>query len=181
MKKTILVFALALSTGALFAQKKTTTSATINFDASTEKDALPKAENKTTVASLDTKKGTVAFETIVKNFSFSNPMMQEHFNGDQWMSSDKFATASFKGTITNLAAVNFDKDGTYTADVAGDLTLHGETKPVKTKATITIKDKAISTKTDFTIKLEDYKINAGAIAAGKVAKEPKISVVADFK
>ncbi|MEO8768728.1 MAG: YceI family protein [Ferruginibacter sp.] len=181
MKKTILVFALAFSTGALFAQKKTTTSATINFDATTEKDALPKAGNKTTVASLDTKKGTIAFETIIKNFSFGNPMMQEHFNGEQWMNSDKFATATFKGTITNLSAINFDKDGTYTAEVTGDLTLHGETKPVKTNATITIKDKAISAIAEFSIKLEDYKVTGGAIAAGKVAKEPKISVVADFK
>ncbi|MFT3911563.1 MAG: YceI family protein [Ferruginibacter sp.] len=181
MKKTILVFALALSTGALFAQKKTTTSATISFDATTEKDDLAKAENKTVVASLDTKKGTVAFESIIKNYSFSNPMMQEHFNGEQWMNSDKFTTASFKGSITNLDKINFDKDGTYTADVAGDLTLHGETKPVKTKATIVIKDKAINATTQFTIKLEDYKVNGGAIAAGKVAKEPKISVVADFK
>jgi polyisoprenoid-binding protein YceI len=59
--------------------------------------------------------------------------------------------------------------------------MHGETNPVKTKATITVKDKAINTTADFTVKLEDYKINGGAIAAGKVAKEPKISVAADFK
>ncbi|MEO6669872.1 MAG: YceI family protein [Ferruginibacter sp.] len=181
MKKTILVFALAISAAASFAQKRTTTSATINFDATTEKDALPKAENKTTIASLDTKKGTVAFETVIKNFSFSNPMMQEHFNGEQWMNSDKFASASFKGSITNLSDINFDKDGTYTAEVTGELTMHGETKPVKTKATITVKDKTINAKTEFNIKLEDYKVSGGAIAAGKVAKEPKISVVADFK
>lgn len=181
MKKTILVSAMMISTVLVFAQKKTTTSATIGFDATTEKDALPKAENKTAVAALDTKKGTVAFETIIKNFSFSNPMMQEHFNGDGWMNSDKFPTATFKGTITNLSAIDFEKDGVYTADVAGDLTMHGETKPVKTQAKVTVKDKMISAAADFTVKLEDYKINGGAIAAGKVAKEPKISVVADFK
>lgn len=181
MKKTILVFALALSTAAVFAQKKTTTSATINFDATTEKDALPKAENKSAVAALDTRKGTVAFESIIKNFSFSNPMIQEHFNGEKWLDSDKYPTANFRGTITNLADINFEKDGTYTANVKGDLTLHGETKPVETKATVTIKDKAISTTADFTIKLADYKVDGGAIAAGKVSSEPKISVAADFK
>lgn len=181
MKKTILVLALALTTGAVFAQKKITTSATINFDATTETDDLPKAENKTAVASLDTKKGTVAFEAIIKNFSFSNPMMQEHFNGEKWMNSDKYATAVFKGSITNLDAVNFDKDGSYKANLEGDLTMHGETKPVKTTATITIKEKAINATASFNVKLEDYKVNGGAIAAGKVAKEPKISVLADFK
>jgi hypothetical protein len=63
MKKTILLFALVAVVGAGFAQKKkTTTSATIKFDATTSLDALPKAENKTAVASLNTKTGDVAFD-----------------------------------------------------------------------------------------------------------------------
>ena len=180
MKRTTLFLALALSTGALFAQKKTTTSASISFDATTSLDALPKAENKTSVASLDTKTGTVAFETSIKNFAFSNPRIQEHFNSAGWMDSDQFPTANFKGKITNLSAVNFAKDGTYKADVEGDLTIHGVTKAVKTKATITVAAGKISSKSDFAVKLEDYKVNGGAIAAGKVSKEPTISVVADF-
>jgi polyisoprenoid-binding protein YceI len=181
MKKTILFLALAVVTGTTFAQKKTTTSATINFDATTSLDALPKAENKTVVAAVDTKKGTVAFEAAVKNFSFSNPKIQEHFNGKQWMSSDEFPKATFKGTITNLSAVDFNKDGSYSADVTGDLTLHGVTKPVTTKATIAVSGKTFNATSTFTIKLEDYGINGGAIAAGKVAKEPTIVVSADFK
>ena len=181
MKKTILVFALAFTGAAVFAQKKTTTSATINFDATTSLDALPKAENKAAVASLDTKKGTVAFEAIIKNFSFTNPKIQEHFNGEGWMNSDKFPTATFKGTITNLADIKFDMDGTYTATVEGNLTIHGETKPTTTTAKITVKDKIISTSSDFSIKLEDYKVDGAAVGAGKVSKVPTISVVADFK
>lgn len=181
MKKTILLFSLALTTGVLFAQKKTTTSATISFDATTEKDGLPKADNKTSIASFDTKSGAVAFETSIKNFSFSNPMIQEHFNGEQWMNSDKYATATFKGTVKGTDAINFEKDGVYTASVEGDLTMHGETKPVKTTATFKVKDKAITATADFKVKLEDYKVTGGAIAAGKVSKEPKISVVAEFK
>lgn len=181
MKKTILLFSLALTTGVLFAQKKTTTAATISFDATTEKDALPKAENKSSIASFDTKSGVVAFETSIKNFSFSNPMIQEHFNGEQWMNSDKYATATFKGTVKGAQEINFEKDGTYSANVEGDLSIHGETKPVKTTAYFKVKDKVITAAADFMIKLDDYKINGGAIAAGKVAKEPKISVVAEFK
>ena len=180
MKKTSLFVALVLSTSALFAQNKTTTSATINFDATTSLDALPKAENKTAIAALDTKTGSVAFEVAIKNFAFSNPRMQEHFNSAGWMDSDQFPTANFKGKISNLSAVDFGKDGTYTADVEGDLTIHGVTHPVKTKASIKIDGNKISSKSDFTIKLEDYKVNNGAIVAGKVAKEPTISIVADF-
>lgn len=180
MKKTILSVALVMATGLLFAQKKTTTSATIAFDATTPKDALPKAENKTVIASLDTKSGAVAFEATVKSFTFSNPMIQDHFNGKGWMDSDQFATANFKGTITNLKAVNFSKDGVYPVTVSGDLSIHGVTKPAEAKGTITVSGKSIKATSDFTIKLEDYKVSGPAIAAGKVATEPKISVVAEF-
>jgi polyisoprenoid-binding protein YceI len=180
MKKSILIIALVAATGSIFAQKKTTTSATIGFDATTSLDQLPKADNKTVIAALDTKKGTVAFESIIKNFTFANPKMQEHFNGANWMDSEKFPTDTFKWNITNPAAVNFGKDGTYTAEIAGDLTIHGVTKPVKTIAKIAVTGKSMSATTDFSIKLEDYGINGQAIAAGKVSKEPKISVIAVF-
>ena len=180
MKKTILSVALVMATGLLFAQKKTTTSATVTFDATTALDALPKAENKTVIASLETKSGAVAFEAAVKSFTFGNPKMQEHFNSKGWMDSDQFATATFKGNIVNLKDVKFNKDGTYAVTVKGDLTIHGETKPVESKGTITVSGKSIKTSSDFSIKLEDYKVNGGAIAAGKVSKEPKITVVAEF-
>jgi polyisoprenoid-binding protein YceI len=181
MKKTILLFALVAVVSAGFAQKKKTTSATIKFDATTSLDALPKAENKTAVASLNTKTGDVAFESIIKSFSFSNPKIQEHFNTAGWMDSDKFPKATFKGKITNLAAVNFKADGTYSATVEGNLTMHGVTKPVSTTASIVVSGKKISTTSDFTVALADYGVNGPAIGAGKVATDPKISVMADFK
>ena len=181
MKKTNLILALIFASSALFAQKKTTTSATVNFDATTSLDALPKAENKTVVAAINTKTGAVAFEAIVKSFSFSNPMMQEHFNSDKWLDSDKFPTSTFKGKINNLSTIDFSKDGTYPADVAGDLTIHGITKPAAAKGAIVVSRKAISATADFNIKLADYGITSKAIEGGKVAKEPKISVAVDFK
>lgn len=180
MKKTILSLALVLATGLLFAQKKTTTSAIINFDATTSIDKLPKAENKTVIASLDTKTGKLAFEATVKSFTFSNPRIQEHFNNATWMDSEKFPTASFAGTISNLKDVKFNKDGVYNVNVRGDLTIHGVTKPVETKGTVTVNGSSIKTVSDFSIKLEDYAVNGPAVGAGKVSKEPTISVTAEF-
>ena len=182
MKKSFLLIALVGITTLSFAQKKkTTTSATVSFDATTKLDALPKADNKTTVASLNTKTGDVAFESVIKNFSFSNPKIQEHFNSAGWMDSDKFPTATFKGKITNLSAVNFKADGTYTATVTGSLTMHGVTQPVTTTATIAVKGKAVSTTSEFSVKVADYGVSGPAIGAGKVATDPKITVAAEFK
>ena len=53
MKKAILFLSLVTITGSLMAQKVTTTSAVVNFDATTPKDALPKAENKTALDSRE--------------------------------------------------------------------------------------------------------------------------------
>ncbi len=178
MKKTTLFLALTLSAGVLFAQKKTTTSATVKFDAATPSDALPVADNKTVIASLDSKTGALAFEAQVKGFTFDNAMMQDHFNSPKWFDSEKNPTASFSGKITNLDKVKFDKDGTYAVAIEGDLTLKGITKPLTGKATLVVKGSAVHAASDFTIKLADYEIsNAG----GKVADEPKITVSADFK
>ena len=90
MKKLIVFFSLLTSTGSIMAQKVTTTSAVVSFDATTPKDALPKADNKTVIASFDKATGAVAFEAAVNNFAFSNPKIQEHFNGANWMNSSSF-------------------------------------------------------------------------------------------
>ena len=77
MKKSILLLFLIQVSVLLIAQRKTTTSAIIAFDASTAIDNLPKAENKTAVAAIDLEKKTVQFEAAIKNFSFANPRIQD--------------------------------------------------------------------------------------------------------
>jgi polyisoprenoid-binding protein YceI len=181
MKKTILFLFLAAITGSLFAQKKTTTSAVVKFDATTSIDNLPKAENKTVVAAINTATGAVAFEATVKNFSFSNPLIQDHFNGDKWLNSDNFPVFSYKGNITDLSAVDFTKNGTYTVKTEGLLTVKGVEQKLSTPATIIVKDNAVTASADFTIKLSDFGITGSAIDGGKVSKEPKISVNAELK
>ena len=181
MKKTALLIAFFVTASTLFAQKKLTTSATIKFDASTSVDDLPKAENKTVIASLNTTTGELAFEAAVKNFAFSNPMMQSHFNGSSWMESDKHPTFTYTGTITDLSAVNFAKDGTYKVKTEGTLTVKGVDKKLSTPATITVKGGSILATADFSIKLSDYGITGVPIDGGKVAKEPKINVSAELK
>jgi polyisoprenoid-binding protein YceI len=97
------------------------------------------------------------------------------------MDSEKFPTATFKGNLSNLAAINFKKDGTYTAQVTGDLTIHGVTKTVTTSGSISVSGASIKLASDFTVLLGDYGINGPAIAAGKVATETKVSVSAEMK
>ena len=188
MKKTILFLAFITTSFLLFAQnlpagqaRKTTTSAAVSFDATTPKDALPKADNKTVIGSIDTKTGEVAFEAAVKNFSFSSPKMQEHFNSANWMNSDEFPKITFTGKIEKLNKIKWSKNGIYKAKVNGDLTIKGITKKTKVEGTITVAGGKINVMTNFTVKLADYGISGQQpIEAGKVSKEPKISISAEF-
>lgn len=180
MKKTILFLAFITASGFLFGQKKTTTSATVSFDATTPKDDGPKADNKTVIGSIDTKTGEVAFEAAVKNFSFSSPKMQEHFNGNSWMNSDQFPKFTFTGKIDKPNKIKWTKEGTFVLDVSGDLTIKGITKKINLVGTFVASGGKVKATTSFTINLADFNITGQPIDAGKVSKEPKISVSADF-
>jgi polyisoprenoid-binding protein YceI len=180
MKRTILLFVMATVSIMVFAQKKTSTSATIAFDASTAIDDLPKAENKTAIAAIDPEKNTVQFEAAIKNFAFSNPRIQDHFNQKGWLNSDEFPKATFNGVITNPSAVNFKKDGTYNVTVEGDLTIKGKTQKVTTPATIAVAGNSLKTTAAFSIKLADFGVEGQPISAGKVSGEPKITVTAEL-
>jgi len=116
----------------------------------------------------------------VKNFSFSNPKMQEHFNGANWMNSDQFPKFTFTGKVEKVNKIKFTKDGTYNVKATGNLTVKGISKPAKVTGTITVANGKITVATNFTIKLADYNITGQPIDAGKVSREPKISVSAEF-
>ena len=180
MKKTILSLMIATVSMMTFAQKKTSTSAIVAFDASTAVDNLPKAENKTAIAAIDPAKNTVQFEAAIKNFAFANPKIQEHFNQESWLNSDKFPKATFSGVIINPSAVNFKKDGTYNVTVEGDLTIKGKTNKVTAPATIVVAGTTLKTNATFNIKLADFAVEGQPITAGKVSAEPKISVSAEL-
>jgi polyisoprenoid-binding protein YceI len=181
MKKTVIFLALVITSGSVFAQKKTTTSATVSFDASTAIDNLPKADNKTVIAAIDTKTGAVMFEANVKNFAFKNPMIQEHFNGEKWMHSDAHPSFTFKGNIVELSSVDFAKDGSYNAEVEGILTIKGKEQKIKVPGSVVVKGESLLASANFSIALADFGISGAPIDGGKVSKEPKISVSAEFK
>jgi polyisoprenoid-binding protein YceI len=180
MKKIIIsLFSVVIAAGSM-AQKLTTTSAVVSFDATTPKDALPKAENKTVIASLDKSTGAILFEAAVNNFSFTNGMIQNHFNGKKWMNSAEFPKFTFAGKIDDLNKVKFANDGVYNVTISGNLTVKGIGKSLSAPATITIANGVVKAISSFSIELADYGITGGAMDSGKVAKEPKIIVSTQF-
>lgn len=133
------------------------------------------AENKTVTAVLDTKTGALQYSVQMKSFEFEKALMQQHFN-DNYVESDKYPKAEFKGAVTNHATVNYSKAGTYPVKVKGKLTLHNITKEVEVPGTIKVADGKVEALSTFSILLSDYKIAIPSPVKNKISNSIKITV-----
>jgi len=171
MKKTILSFLfVALAATGAEAQKYMTRTAKVHFDATTS-HSPEKIEgvNNEVGNILDAKTGDLVFQVLIKSFKFEKQLMEEHFH-ENYMESDKYPKADFKGVISNLSEVNFSKDGTYNVTVTGMLTIHGVANKVSVPGTITVKGNTLVAKAKFNVVLKEYKIDVPSLVADKLAK-----------
>lgn len=176
----ILILMMAMATAhASDAQVWFTKTGVISIYSHTEVEDI-KASNYEVVSFIDAAKGEVRFQLLVKGFQFPKAAMQGHFNSEAYMDSDQFPKSEFKGTIDNLTAVNFSKDGSYAVTVTGDLSMHGITKKIKQGGTITVKAGKISANTVFNVKRTDYGITVPKFNAAKIADDIQVTVKCDF-
>lgn len=176
MKKIFFLAAVFTSTAVTAQDKQFTKTGKITFDATVPKSPENiDAVNKSAICVLDTKAGALQFAVMMKGFEFDRALMMEHFN-ENYVESNKYPKADFKGSITNNAAVNYTKDGVYPVKVKGKLTMHGETKDVEADGKITVKASKINAAADFEVLFKDYKIDIPELVADKVAKTAKIKV-----
>ncbi len=131
--------------------------------------------NKKSRCILNTDTGQIDIALLQKAFEFEKALLMEHYN-ENYVESDKFPKATFKGKIENLSAINFKKDGIYNANISGDLTMHGVTKNVVTPAVFTVKNGNLSAHALFSILLADYKIAIPAAVKDKISSDIKITV-----
>jgi hypothetical protein len=170
----ILLTLLITTTG--FTQKYYTKNAQISFDA-TSSSSPERIEgiNRSATCVVDVKSGNMQFAALMKGFAFERALMEEHFN-ENYVESEKYPKAEFKGEIKNSDKVDFTKDGTYSVKVKGKLTMHGVSNDVETDAKIVIQSGKIKATADFNVLLSDYKISIPGLVADKVSKTAKISV-----
>lgn len=105
--------------------------------------------------------------------------MEEHFN-ENYMESDKYPKAIFKGQVSDISKVDFNKEGSYAVAVNGDLTMHGVTNKITVPGTISIKSGLISAISSFKVKLADYKISIPKIVKDNIAESIDISVNCNY-
>jgi len=175
MKKIIVSLTLCGIAFTSFSQTKYFTKAAgISFYSVAEQENIESHSNRA-VSVFEKETGAIEFSVLIKSFQFEKALMQEHFN-ENYMESDKFPKATFKGSSEELKKLNFTKDGTYTITVSGDLSIHGETKKITTPMTFVVKSKAISASTEFKVLLKDYNIKVPSVVGKKIAEEILIKV-----
>lgn len=176
-------FAFFLLPLTLAAQGKYYTKAgTIVFDADGPLDDVEKIHARNTAATcvLDAANGQMEWSVTIRGFKFENALMEEHFN-ENYLESDKFPKALFKGSITNPAQVKWAEDGVYPVKVQGKMTLHGVTRDISATGSIAVKNKQISTSANIEIALENYDIKIPSVVGFKIAKIAKVEIQAKLE
>jgi len=121
--------------------------------------------------------GELDFSVAIHSFQFEKSLMQEHFNSD-YMESDKFPRATFKGKIKEH--VDVTKDGTYPVEASGELTVHGVTKPRTIQGIISVKNQILTISSEFMVKCGDHRIIIPQIVFHHIAESIKINVLATY-
>ena len=152
MKKLFLSLILLISISSFAQESLLTTSGHIKFFSSTPAEDI-EANNYKVTSKITPETGVVVFSVPMQSFEFKKALMQKHYNSKKFLNTKKFPKGKFKGKITNLSDVNFNKKGTYTAKVSGDLTIHGVTNKVNEDLIITVIEDGVTGFTEFNITL----------------------------
>lgn len=162
----------------LKAQSRLSRTGTVSFYSNAAMEHI-EAHNRQVITKLDVTSGQISFGILIKAFQFEKQLMYQQFNQD-YLESQRFPKASFQGQIQNLSDINFDQDGTYPVSVRGILNIHGVSKGVEEKGTITIEGKQMKIKAKFPILLSDYQVKRPAILKDKIAKDVSVEIEAVF-
>ncbi len=140
---------------------------------------LIKAQSNKTNGVIDVSNKTVAFSVLIESFDgFNSGLQKEHFR-ENYMETNKYKIAVFKGKI--IEDIDFSKNGTYTVRAKGTFNIHGTDKEKIVKTKITVKDKEIMVETSFEVPLDDHNIKVPKVVNQKIASIIMVEVKATLK
>ncbi|MFM7016563.1 MAG: YceI family protein [Bacteroidota bacterium] len=180
MKKVLLFLSMVVSLAANAQDKYLTRNAKVVFDATTS-TSPEKIEgvNNQGISVFVAQSGQYEFSIQMQAFEFEKALMKDHFN-ENYVETSKFPKAVFKGSIQDVAKVNFAKDGKYPVVVKGTMDLHGVKKEVTADGSLTVSGGKITAASTFKLLLSDYKVEIPKLVGDKVAKQATITVNATY-
>jgi hypothetical protein len=128
---------------------------------------------------IDITKNNFSFKIYVHSFKgFNSPLQKEHFN-ENYMESDKYPEASFKGKI--IEDVDLSVDGTYQVRTKGILIIHNVPQERIIQSDVSVKKNIITVHSAFTVLLSDHNIPIPMVVNQKLANEIKVEVNATLE
>ncbi len=180
MRNIFLLFVIHLFFGlsSVYAQKYYTRDGTVRFFSETPLEAIEASNNKLSCV-FDLESGKLQLAVLIKAFHFKRALMEEHFN-ENYMESDKYPKAGFSGRVLSTDASVLLSGEELELIVEGDLTMHGVTNPVQTKAIFVFRDNKLKATTSFILSPEDYDIKIPGIVRDKIAKNIEVHIDLDL-
>lgn len=172
MKNLILLIAALGFANIVSAQKYSTKTGKVTFEASVPLFEDVFAQDDNNVAIINADNGEFASVSTVKNFHFKVKLMEEHFN-ESYAETAKYPKTTFKGKI-----VNFDKTKLTASPqkytVQGTLNFHGVDKAMTSTASMYTKDGKIYMQGTFVARPADFKVTIPKMVMKKVAENVNV-------
>lgn len=115
-------------------------------------------DNRQVSVALDVETGELRMQMLMLSFRFRSAYNQEKFN-EYFINHPQYANSTFIGHITNIDEIDFDKPGTYSVDVSGELTIRDDTNTVSTTGDFIVKDDIFAGESTFSINLREFGVN----------------------
>lgn len=159
--------------------KMITKTGKITFEASVPAVEEVKAKNESVTCVLNPATGEIASLALMKSFRFKVALMEEHFN-ENYMESDKYPKATFKGKIDNFDVTKLSAAAKeYT--IKGKMEMHGKSKDITITASIKKDGDAIDIDSNFFVNTEDYGIEIPSVVSKKVSKKVAVKLDVTLK
>lgn len=179
MKNGILTFLIvALALGTTLAQPLLDREGTASFFSEAPLEDI-EAINKEVLGAVDLEKGTLAVSMFIKKFDFDKSLMQEHFN-ENYLESDKFPKATFKGVIKDFANLDFTTGGSFEAKAEGEMEIHGVKKPLTTLVKFSVSPSAVRATTEFEVSVADHDIEIPKLVIKNIAEVVEVKAAFNF-
>ncbi len=129
---------------------------------------------------LDLKKNEVVVSMLIKTFEFEKKLMQEHFN-ENYMESDKYPKSTFSGSFEGNSDLSALKDGTYTVNASGEISIHGVSKQIETPVTLTVSNGKVKADFVFMAKVKEFGIKIPKVVVRNIAEEVEVTAAFEYE
>ena len=139
-----------------------------------------RADNHQVESVIDTRTGNIEFHAFIQSFHFKKESIQKAVD-EKYLESDRYPKTDFEGKILNLADINFKRPGTYPIKVGGNLTIHNVTRHVWHPGILTVTQTGLIAKSQFTVKLKDFKVKEPRMLGIKLVTEINVAVDMNYR